>query len=138
MSDLTSRSADKGIGTPKDVMAANATDYNSVIALLKGILNGVNAITSLTIEETILDITGEIAALTTLTTNASGANFTKSGDSINLGASSSAFNSNNELWIFLDGVLQDKGTEAVYVTANSFTLSTALSNGDKITILKQP
>lgn len=83
-----------------------------------------------------LAITGNIAANTTLTTNTSGTNFTKSGDSVYLGVDATEFNDNADIYIYLNGVLQDKGTDAIFVSTYSFYLIDALNNGDTIIIIK--
>ena len=86
--------------------------------------------------KTRLDITGSIAVLTTLTTNASGANFTKSGDSVYLGANDTEFNDNEKIKIFVNGVLNQRGVDAIFVTSHSFQVTTALDNTDNIVIIK--
>lgn len=83
-----------------------------------------------------LAIIGNIAENTTLTIDASGTNFTKSGDSVYLGADATEFNDNADLYIYLNGVLQDKGSDAIFVSTYSFYLIDALNNGDTIVIIK--
>lgn len=84
-----------------------------------------------------LAITGTLAAMSVLTTNASGAKFTQTGIAVNLGADQGEFNTNDNLNIYLNGVLQDKGVDAIFVTANSFYLNIEVNSGDTLIILKE-
>jgi hypothetical protein len=81
-------------------------------------------------------ITGTISAMTTLTTNASGVNFTKSGDSVYLGATATEYNDNTKLKMYKDGVLKEKGIDLIYVSTYGFYSPVALNNGDVIMVIK--
>jgi len=83
-----------------------------------------------------LAITGTIAATTVVTTNASGTFFTKSGDSVYLGADETEFNDNAKLKIFLNGVLQEKGIDVIFVTAYSMYFNIIMNTGDAVIIIK--
>lgn len=84
---------------------------------------------------TTLTVSGSIAALTTLSTTGSGANYTWYGDSGNIGASAGVFAAAEAIQVFQNGVLLEKGTNVIWMTATSFRVSTALDSGDIITIL---
>lgn len=85
--------------------------------------------------KTRLIVTGNIAAGTTLSTTASGANYTHNGDATSLGASQAIFRATHSMRIDVNGVEQDKETEILWVTATSFQLiSLSLDPGDIITI----
>jgi hypothetical protein len=133
------------LGIPDNTTDLNATvSQHGLLPKLSGVgtefFAGDGTFTSLSAivgEKGKLDITGNIAATTVLTTNASGANFTKSGDSVNLGVDAAVYSGNHNLHIFLNGNLQDKQVDAVYVSAVSFYLDIALNNGDAILIFKK-
>jgi len=128
----------ESIGAMSDPAATNSEDDASGISLLEGIFQELkNIFETVDTAKGKLAITGDIAALTILTTDASGTNFIKSGDSLYLGADATEFNANNKLFIFLNGALQEKGADAVFVTSYSFTMEVALNNGDTIMLLKQ-
>jgi len=84
--------------------------------------------------KTDIDISGNIAALTAFDVTASGVNYTKSGDDGNLGLSAAVFNSSIGTRVELNGVNQEKSTQAVRVSATTFTLSTETFSGDIIRI----
>ena len=100
------------------------------------LLNIIDILGDATTLRTKLVITGTIAASTTFTTNASGTSYTKSGDSIYLGANATEFNANTKLHIFLNGVLQDNGVEALYVSTYGFYLTNNVDNLDVVLIVK--
>jgi len=83
-----------------------------------------------------INITGNIVASTPFTTNASGANFTKSGDDIYLGADATQFNNGKRIYIFVNGVWQENGVDITFVTSYSFSINLDFNNGDVIHILK--
>ncbi len=84
---------------------------------------------------TTLTITGATPASTALSLTASGATWTKTGDNGFLGTSNSVFLENESIDIRLNGVSQIKGSDAVYVTSTSFSLSTPIDPGDIIHII---
>ena len=84
--------------------------------------------------KTSLDITGVIAALTAYSVTASGANYTKSGDDGNLGPNAASFNDSVGIRVELNGVNQEKSTEAVWVSSTTFTLSVPTNFPDVIKI----
>ena len=86
--------------------------------------------------KTKLGISGTIIAATTFLTNNSGVNYTKTGDSIYLGATDVEFNANNNLKFLLNGVEQEKGVNVIFVTSYSFYLDVAVNNTDIINIIK--
>lgn len=82
-----------------------------------------------------LDITGVINTGVPFSTNASGTNFTKSGDSVSLGTDATAFNGNINLVILRDGVEQIKASDVVFITEYTFSFpSTTFDSGDIIVI----
>jgi len=82
-----------------------------------------------------LAVTGAIAAGTTLSTDASGVNYTHSGDGVYLGDDASEFSNYHSIRILVNGVEQDKLTEITRVSTTTFQLtSLALNNGDIVTI----
>ena len=85
--------------------------------------------------ETLLSITGSIAAVTPFSVTSGGTGYTKSGDDGNLLASAALFNEQESISIFLNGVYQEKGIHATWLSAASFKLDVAVDNGDEITII---
>jgi hypothetical protein len=100
------------------------------------LLNIIDILGDMTTIRTKLAITGTIAASTTFTTNASGTSYTKTGDSVYLGANSTEFNANNKIHIYLNGVLQDRGVDAIFVSTYGFNLAVAVDNTDTILVIK--
>ena len=84
--------------------------------------------------KTSLDITGNIAALTAFSVVASGVNYTKSDDDGYIGLTAAIFNDSVGILILLNGVEQEKSTQAVWVSSTTFTLSTETFIGDVIKI----
>jgi hypothetical protein len=84
---------------------------------------------------TSISVTNTIPASTTFSVTSSGLNYTKSGADGNLRASSALFNSTGNVSIYLNGVYQDKGVHAIWVSSTSFNLDTIVDNGDEIIIL---
>ena len=82
-----------------------------------------------------LSITGNKAAGSTLSVVSSGVNYVKSQEDGNLLESSELFNAHIIVSIYLNGIYQNKGTQATWVSAYSFTLDTTLDNGDEIIII---
>jgi len=83
-----------------------------------------------------LDITGAIVATTTIDISVSGTGYTKSGDTVYLGASAAIFNANTNLRIFLNGYLQNNGIDVIFVSAYSFYFIVALKSTDTVIIIK--
>lgn len=83
-----------------------------------------------------IETTGTIPLGTTFTTNASGVDYTKTMDTVYLGATDLEFNSNNNIHVFLNGVLQEKGYDILYVDTYSFNLNKIVDSGDIIIIKK--
>lgn len=82
-----------------------------------------------------LSVTGYIAQGTTFSTIASGVNYTHSGDSITLNISQTLFRATNSTQILVNGVKQDKETEILWLSSNTFQLiSLSVDNGDIITL----
>ncbi len=82
-----------------------------------------------------LAITGSISASTTFSVTSSGVNYTKSGDDGYLEASEATFNATDHIEFFLNGVYQEKGVHATWISTTSFRLDVAVDNGDELTIL---
>lgn len=80
-------------------------------------------------------ITSHIPIETVIHVNSSGANYTVSGDTISLGLSANSFNSNKSMLITLNGIIQDKGTDVVWLSATSFKFELELGLADVINIL---
>lgn len=110
--------------------ASTRDKQNEMIDILTGILESVDTVKGK------LTITGNISATTVLDTDSNGSNFTKTGDSVYLGADETEFNDNNELKFFLNGLLKEKGEDIIFVTEYSFYINEDLDNGDKIIIVK--
>jgi len=101
-------------------------------AWMEQVLSGVATVEN---ETTSLVITGTILANTAFSVTSSGVNYTKSGDDGNLAASAGLFKETEAVSIFLNGIYQNKGTNAVWLSATSFKLDVAVDNGDEITII---
>jgi hypothetical protein len=89
------------------------------------------------VKKCILTVSGNIAANTTIATNANGTYLTKTGDDLYLGANAADFNG-KKVFVYVNGILQQQnGTDVIYVTAYSFRIPDQdLSAGDVIIILK--
>jgi len=87
------------------------------------------------VKNTGLTITGFIVSTTTLSVTSNGTNFVKSGDNGNLGASDSEFLSIEFIQCFLNGVALIKGTEMIWISSTSFSISVDLDLGDKLIVL---
>lgn len=84
----------------------------------------------------VLTATGVVPNNTVINTNANSLNITKSGDSIDLGVSATAFNLPSARLVMLNGTTLKNGTEVMYTTATSFTLPTyTLDAGDIIIVM---
>ena len=81
-----------------------------------------------------LAITDSKVSGSTYSVTSSGVDYTKSGDDGNLLSTAVGFNGAEYIGIFLNGVYQGR-THAVWASATSFTLDTAVDNGDEIIIL---
>jgi len=84
---------------------------------------------------TILTITAKIAANTNFSTTSSGTGYTKSGDDGYLLESEALFNDSREIQIFLNGVMQKKGFEAIWKANVTFQLNIIVDTDDEIIIL---
>ena len=124
MRDINLMSPHSGRYVKEDNTTINIAD------LLQGMLQTVDTLKSK------LAITGTIASTTVLTVNASGANFTQTGNSLHLGDSAAEFNDNSKLMIYLNGQLLEKGVDVVYVTATTLYLNITLDNTDVIMLIK--
>jgi hypothetical protein len=88
------------------------------------------------IKRCVLTISGIITADTTILTNNSGVNITKTEDSVSLGSSASEFNG-NQVIVLQNGVILKNGLDVIYVSEYSFRLpEIVLDSGDKIVVLK--
>jgi hypothetical protein len=72
--------------------------------------------------KTRLLVSGTIPSGTTFSTIASGANYTHAGDATSLNTSQALFRSTYAIRIAVNGVLQDKETEILWVSATTFQL----------------
>ena len=79
--------------------------------------------------------TGPIPAETTLSVSASGALYTKSGDTGDLNDTAAKFNSDETKMIFLNGVYQIKGVNATWLSATTFKLDVILDVYDEVIII---
>ena len=85
--------------------------------------------------KTRLIVTGGIVSGTTLSTTASGVNYTHNGDATSLAASQVLFRATHSIRIQVNGVEQDKETAILWVSATTFQLiNLSLNAGDIITI----
>ncbi len=85
--------------------------------------------------KTRLLVSGTIPSSTTFSTVASGVNYTHNGDATALEASEALFRSTYAIRIAVNGVLQDKETEILWVSITTFQLiSLTVDAGDIITI----
>ena len=82
-----------------------------------------------------LAITAQIAAATNFSVTSSGADYTKSGDSGDLLASSALFQAAEYIEVMLNGVYLIKGSNATWQSQTSFQLDSIVDNGDEIIIL---
>lgn len=84
------------------------------------------------------EITAAFAANEVITLNdgsgASSGTSTKTGDTVNLGASAGAFNVNNLLQININGIEQKKGTDIIWNSSETMHFTDVLLIGDRITI----
>ena len=76
-------------------------------------------------------VADEVITLSTGAGASSGVS-TKSGDTLDLGASSAAFNTNNLLTVLKNGAEQEKGTDVIYDASGTFHFAVALDIGDTI------
>ena len=84
---------------------------------------------------TTLTVINSIVWGTTLSVISSGTDYTKSGADGNLRTSAALFNSTGNVAIYLNGIYQEKGVEAIWASSDSFSLSTTVDGGDIITII---
>ena len=87
------------------------------------------------IRTTRLTINDYIVGGTSFAINSSGVNYTKSGDTGDLGSSSSIFNNTEHIQIFLNGVSLIKGSDVVWLSSVSFSLLDAVDDEDDIIVL---
>lgn len=80
-------------------------------------------------------ITDNIPAGTEINVNASGVNYTVEGGSIDFGTNESAFNNNIGIYITLNGVDQEKGSDIIYNSGTSVESIYDLHIGDVIIIM---
>lgn len=81
-----------------------------------------------------LVITGTIVANTNMDVNASGANYTKTGDTINIGVDVATFNGNNNLLFYRNGVEIEKGDDVIYVDNTTVKFVEDLYSNEEIFI----
>ena len=71
---------------------------------------------------------GETAGTATVSANAN--------DTIDLGASATAFNQDRSIMVYLNGVLQEKGVDITWMTSGSLRVSKAMYVGEVLEIVK--
>lgn len=82
-----------------------------------------------------LAITGTIAASTNFSVTSSGVDYTKSGDSGDLLASSALFEAAEYIEVMLNGVYMVKGVQVTWQSQTAFQLNSIVDSGDEIIIL---
>jgi hypothetical protein len=83
---------------------------------------------------TTLSITGRIVQYTNFSVTSSGTDYTKTGDDGDLRETSDKFNLDESREILLNGVYQEKGLNAIWISRYTFQLDITVDNGDIITV----
>lgn len=84
--------------------------------------------------QTFLTVSGSISAGTILNVLASGVNYVKSGDNGNLGSSSTIFQNDDRIQLYLNGVKVIKQINVIWDSSTTFHILIDLDSGDTITI----
>ena len=83
---------------------------------------------------TTLSVTGSINSGVTLSAVSSGVSYTKTGDNGFLGNSSTDFANFENIQIYLNGLLLEKGADIIYISSSTFSINKKLHLGEKIII----
>lgn len=139
--EVVAGSDDASAITPDGLTAKVDTDptmYANSDTLLpsqKAVKSYVDASGSVSTNITKLQIIRSLATGSMFTVTVSTANYTKTGDDGNLLNTETEFNEAAQIGVYLNGVYQVKGAEAVWKSAESFQLNQAVDINDEIVIL---
>ena len=83
----------------------------------------------------VITVTGAIVAGTIINANLAGVSYSISGSGVNLETSATKFNSNENLFITQNGVMQEKGVDVIWDSSTSFHSAINLDVDDIIIII---
>ena len=85
-------------------------------------------------KKTKIDVTSELAAETPIFVTSSGAGYTKSGDDGDLKSAANLFNSSFQIDVYRNGIRQEKGVEAVWVSQTQLKIDQIMDAGEQLII----
>jgi hypothetical protein len=126
-----------GLSAKIDTDSTLSSASNLLIPSQKAVKDYVDASSSSSTSTNItkLQITRALATGSNFTVTVSTYNYTKTGDNGDLRSMATEFNEDPQVGVFLNGVYQVKGTEAVWVSQFSFQLNQALDINDELIVI---